>query len=170
MSLVVTTVSPVIIQRHTSLPRNRITVNISDPLGRDDLFRRYEVTRIWSRLIGRNTAKSLSANFQSIVDNDFRLMLSDHLHQFGRLPIFAAFFVIGEIKPENIQLSVIGAKLLHLAVHILKISVEIPIIIRIIRIASHWMNAICHMRIIGMIPIKQRIIQAYFNPLISKSF
>ena len=108
----------------------------------------------------RQGSEALSADLQPVVDDYLRLQGAHHVDQLRPPPGLAPQLVIGKIKPQDIQLSVVFAKLPHLPVHIIQIAVKIPAFVRILRILPHGMIGIAEMRIIRMVPVQQRMIES----------
>ena len=160
--MIIITVSPVVVHRCTKLPRDRFSVQIFHSSRRNDHFRTCESSAVNIRMICYDTSVLLSGTFQTIVNNNIRLMFSDHTDQLFCFPCIFTHVVIREIKPENIQLSVIGHQFFHLAMHIFQIPVKIDIFIFIRLISAHWMVHIIVFRIVRMMPVNQCKVKPYF--------
>ena len=125
---------------------------------------------IRSRLTLRQRAITLSTALQTIINDHIRLKTSHHIDQLRSSPLLPTHIIIGKIKPQNIQLSIIGTDLTNLIVHICKITVKIPGIILIFRMISHRMIPVTKMRIILMVPVKQCKIKTNLQTFPSHSF
>ena len=127
---------------------------------RKNLLRRGKVARPGGRRIGKQAAQIPAAGLQTAVEQDARLEGSDRLHQLLAPPVRTGVSLIREVKPEQVQLAVVGAKLPDLGVHIVQIAAEIAGLLFAGLIAPHGVEGVVVGGIIRVVPIHQRVVQA----------
>ena len=126
---------------------------------RKNLLRRGKVARPGGRRIGKQAAQIPAAGLQTAVEQDARLEGSDR-HQLLTPPVRTGVSLIREVKPEQVQLAVVGAKLPDLGVHIVQIAAEIAGLLFAGLIAPHGVEGVVVGGIIRVVPIHQRVVQA----------
>ena len=153
-----------IVHCHTGFPGQRISFYVRKAFRRDNLLGTHEVAMIRSGIAFCQRTSSFPAHFKTIVYDHLRLQGTHHIYQLGGSPFFSPHIIVGKIKPEEIQLSVIGTDFFHLFMHVIHITAEIPVLISAFRMIAHGMIPVLIMRIIFMIPVKQSEIKAYLQP------
>ncbi len=116
---------------------------------------------------------------QAVVDDDTGLEGANHFDQLPGFPGFAAhmlelrafqaFIVIGKIEPHNIDLAVIGQKLSDLIVEVGHILIPVMGHILIEFVVPHRMLAVAVVRVIGMMPVGQGVVEADLKALRTES-
>ena len=71
--MVVCTVSPVVVHGEACFPDHRVAFLIADSFRRDDLLRAYEIAMVRCRITLIQGSSSLSAGFQTVIDDNLRL-------------------------------------------------------------------------------------------------
>ena len=163
--MVLRVISPVIVHGDAAFPDKRPSVRIPQSFRRYDLFRTDEIAVPGSRMPLCQRTEPFSAHLQTIVNDHARLQAADHADQFFRLPGFPPHIRIGKIKPENVKLPIIAAQLPDLPVQIVKIAAEVTLFVGISGILPHRVVHVPVMRIIFMVPVQKRIIQADLQTL-----
>ena len=156
-------VSPVVVHGHTRLPGDVLSMDVLDPVRRDHLLRTDKITVVRRRISGGKGTIAFTADLQTIVDDHIRLQTAHHIDQLRTFPCFPSQFVIGKIKPENVDLSVIGTDLSDLVVHIGQITVKITVFIAALRMVPHRMVSVSVVRKIIVVPVDQRKIQPHLQ-------
>ena len=151
-----------IVHRRTQLPRNRSSLVIHYPVRRDYLLRTCKISAVRQRIVRYNASVFLSGSLQTVIYQYVRLIAPYHFDKLCSLPFFLAHIPIRKVKPQKIQLSVIGHQLLYLTVHIFQIVVKIILIVFKRLVSAHRMMPVVIFRIIRMMPVKQGIIQTNF--------
>ena len=111
--------------KRPGLPDQRLPLRVPQAVGGDDLLRADEIAVVGRRPALRQGAKPLAADLQAVVHDHVRLEGADHLHQRRPPPRFTPQLTVGEVKPQQVQLAVVGAKLPDLVVEVVQIAVEI---------------------------------------------
>ena len=158
-------IAPIVVHGRAKLPRDAFAADIADALRRQKLLGADKIAAVIRGLLRNKAAEALAAGFQTVIDDDVRLMAAHHLHQLRRLPCLAAQFAIGIVEPEDIDLSIVRDQLLDLPVHIGKITVKVDFLILIGRISAHGMDRVVVFWEIRVVPVDQGVIQAHAEAL-----
>ena len=122
---------------------------------RNHLLRAHKVAVVRGRISGRQRTVALSAHLETVVDDDIRLELPHHIDQLRRFPCFAAQRIVGKVKPQHIELSVVCADLAYLIVHVGQVAVEIAVIVFVCRVVPHRVITVTIVRKIVVEPVEQ---------------
>ena len=158
-------VAPVLVHSGAYLPIYQIARGVEYAARRDYLFRTYKIAVIRRWLPLGKRAEALAAALKAVVKYYVRLERAHHVHKLARTPLFPTHIVIRKIEPHYVYLAVVGAKLAHLSMHIVKVAVKIAAFIRAFRPVAHGMLPVPIMRKVLVVPIYQRIIQPNVQPL-----
>ena len=101
-------IAPIVVHGRAKLPRDAFAADIADALRRQKLLGADKIAAVIRGLLRNKAAEALAAGFQTVIDDDVRLMAAHHLHQLRRLPCLAVQFAIGIVEPEDIDLSIIA--------------------------------------------------------------
>ena len=153
--MVVGTITPVIVHRNAGFPGDIVSIHILDAVRRNHLLRAHKVAVVRGRISGRQRTVALSAHLETVVDDDIRLELPHHIDQLRRFPCFAAQRIVGKVKPQHIELSVVCADLAYLIVHVGQVAVEIAVIVFVCRVVPHRVVPVAIMRKIVVEPVEQ---------------
>ena len=157
--VVVGTITPVIVHRDAGFPGDIVSIYILDAIRRNHLLRAHKVAVVRGRISGRQRTVALSAHLETVVDDDIRLELPHHIDQLRRFPCFAAQRIVGKVKPQHIELSVVCADLAYLIVHVGQVTVEIAVIVFVCRVVPHRVVPVAVMWEIVVEPVEQGEIQ-----------
>ena len=134
---------------------------ITHTLWRNDLLRACEIAAIDQRFICGDAAVIVSCPFQAVVYNYIRLVGAHHFNQLSCLPFFPSHIIIRKVKPQKIQLAVIGHKLFYLSMHVFQIPVKINFFILVCQIVPHWMLPVPIFGKVRMMPVNNGKIKSY---------
>ena len=156
-------IAPVVVQGEARFPGDGLPEAINDSRIGNTLLGCLEIA-----VAGKITPRGPYAgiNFKPAVDDDVGLPVPHHLYQVRSLPFFTAVIVKRVIEPEYIELSVAGEQLLDLGMHVFKVIVPVVFLFGPLGIVAH--GVVAHVRIVGMMPVDQGIVQAHLQTFCTK--
>ena len=148
-----------VVHGHAALPDKGPALRVPQALRRDDLLGADEVPVEGGGLAGGQGAEALPADLQAVVDDHLRLEGADHVYQLSCLPGFAPELVIGEVKPQDVQLAVAGAQLPDLVVEIFQVAVEVPPLVSVIGVIPHGVVGVAAVGEVRVPPVDEGEVQ-----------
>ena len=148
-----------VVHGDAALPHQGAALGVAQAVGRDDLLGTDEIPVEGSGGAGGQRAEALPAHLQAVVHHHIGLEGAHQLHQLGPPPRLPPQLIIGEVKPQKIQLSVVGAQLPHLGVHVVQVAAEVPAPVSIGRVVPHGVVAVAVVGEVGVAPVDEGEVQ-----------
>ncbi len=136
-----------VVESNTRFPRYGVAILIDNAFRWNDLLRTSEVSGVDLRL------SALEIASKTVVYDDIGLQCANHLDEVGGSPSLTTHFAVGEVKPHDIYLSVVGEKLSHLSMHVVQVVVKIVCLAFERFVIPHRVMLITIGRIVRMVPV-----------------
>ena len=155
------TITPVFIHGYTCFPWHRLSDFVDNSIWWNHLFRGSKVSGCTGWMFFHDGTWINPISFHTVVGYHVRLVCINHIADCFCTPFILFHFIIGKIKPHDIQFSIPCQQFSDLSMHVIQISVPVPVFIGTFRMIAHRMMSVTIVWEIRMMPVNQRIIKTY---------